>query len=274
MKYVLLSVAALVLCFGLSFFIAGQVRKRMKRKPPHAVHILICVAAGLTVIGAACAIFLNIHYKADRKAIAAFADSSASKVTKIDGGYFIDGKGEDTALVFYPGAKVDTDAYLPLMYQLADNCIDCFLLEMPFRMAIFNPNAADKVMGRYDYDTWLTAGHSMGGMIAASYAAAHESVDGVVLLAAYPTKQLPEHTALLSVYGTNDKVLDRGAYEKSKKYFPADAAEVVIEGGNHAQFANYGKQSGDGEATISHDEQQAQTVSAIIEYAENIKGSE
>ena len=38
---------------------------------------------------------------------------------------------------------------------------------------------------------------------------------------------------------------------------------VEIEGGNHAQFGNYGPQKGDLPATISAEEQQAQAVDAI-----------
>ena len=41
---------------------------------------------------------------------------------------------------------------------------------------------------------------------------------------------------------------------------------VEIEGGNHAQFGNYGPQEGDLPATISAEEQQAQTVEAISDF--------
>ena len=41
---------------------------------------------------------------------------------------------------------------------------------------------------------------------------------------------------------------------------------VEIEGGNHAQFGNYGPQKGDLPATISAEEQQAQTVEAISNF--------
>lgn len=274
MKYVMLSVTALVICFGLIFLAAGLVRKNLKRKPAAAVHILICLFAGVLVTGSAGAVYLNIHYEADREAVAAFAGNSVSSVVKIDGGYFVDGRGEDTALVFYPGAKVDADAYLPLMQQLADRGIDCFLLEMPMRMALFDANAADKVMNRNEYDTWIVSGHSMGGLIAADYAARHAAADGVVLLAAYPSQPVPDTVRLLSVYGSNDKVLERETYANAKTYFPANATEVVIEGGNHAQFGNYGEQSGDGEAAVSRGEQQAQTVRAILKFAANIRGAE
>ena len=40
-------------------------------------------------------------------------------------------------------------------------------------------------------------------------------------------------------------------------------SERDIEGGNHAYFGNYGEQAGDGQATISRDDQQEQTAEAI-----------
>lgn len=58
--------------------------------------------------------------------------------------------------------------------------------------------------------------------------------------------------------------------------FDSDAAEdidyttntVPIEGGNHAQFGDYGPQKGDLPAAISAQEQQAQTVTAVAEFIE------
>ena len=41
---------------------------------------------------------------------------------------------------------------------------------------------------------------------------------------------------------------------------------VIIEGGNHAHYGNYGEQSGDPKATISDVEQQEITVEAIVEF--------
>ena len=40
---------------------------------------------------------------------------------------------------------------------------------------------------------------------------------------------------------------------------------MIIMGGNHAQFGNYGHQSGDGQATISSQQQQNQTVQFILQ---------
>ena len=270
MKYILLSAAALIIIFGLSFLITGLIRKKLKKKPPMALHILISLCAAIIVIGAGCFAYLSIYTPAQDVTVEAFANSGGAKVSKIDGGYFVDGTGDDTALVFYPGAKIDSKAYLPLMKQLADGGIDCFLLEVPMHMAIFDMNAADKITDNYKYDTLIVSGHSMGGVAAAKYAADHDTVDGVVLLASYPTTQLPDSTALLSVYGTEDKELELNKYEESKKNFPSNSREIIIEGGNHAQFGNYGEQSGDGTATISREEQQSQTAKAILEFAKKI----
>jgi hypothetical protein len=135
-------------------------------------------------------------------------------------------------------------------------------------MAIFDMNAADRITDNSNYDTWIKSGHSMGGIAAAKYACDHDNVDGVVLLASYPTSQLPESTALLSIYGTEDNVLELKAYEESKKYFPSNSTEVVLDGGNHSQFGNYGDQTGDGTATISGDEQQSKTAKAILEFSD------
>ena len=93
-------------------------------------------------------------------------------------------------------------------------------------------------------------------------------MQGVVLLAAYPGNKLDPSTALLAVYGTEDKVLNLEAYQKAKADFPPNARERVIEGGNHAQFGNYGAQSGDGTPAISRKEQQMQTVREILAFCE------
>lgn len=269
MKYIFLSLAALAVIFGLAFLITGIIRKKLKKKPPVGVHILISIVAGMLVICGTFFVYVGIHYSADDEVLAVWAESGNVQVTEIDGVYMIDGEGDDTALVFYPGAKVDSEAYFPLMKKLAENGIDCFLLKPPMRMAIFDMNAAERIIGKYDYETWLLSGHSMGGIAAASCAAENRDVvAGVVLLASYPNKALSDDISLLSIYGSEDKVLERDAYEKAKSNYPTNADEVVIEGGNHAQFGNYGRQSGDGEATITREEQQKKTVAAILDFVQ------
>ena len=173
----------------------------------------------------------------------------------------------DTAIIFYPGAKVEAEAYLPLLTQIRQTGVTCILVHMPFRMAIFDANAAEEVMEQFpDIQHWYMAGHSMGGAMASQFAAGHsDEVDGLFLLGAYIYGDYPPEKAL-TVYGSlNQSVEDHINYTENI---------VEIEGGNHAQFGNYGPQKGDLPATISAEEQQAQTVAAIETFlAEQAGGS-
>ena len=165
----------------------------------------------------------------------------------------------DTALIFYPGAKVEAEAYLPLLDQLRQKGLTCILVHMPFRMAIFDANVAEAVIPQFpQYGHWYIAGHSMGGAMASQFAADHpEEVDGLILLGAYLYGDYPPADTL-TVYGSlNQSVEDKLDYTENV---------VEIQGGNHAQFGNYGPQKGDATATISAEEQQAQTVEAIVDF--------
>lgn len=165
----------------------------------------------------------------------------------------------DTAILFYPGAKVEATAYLPLLDQLRDEGFICFLVPMPFNMAIFDSDAATEVIDAHPEIThWYLAGHSMGGAMASSYAAGHPvTTSGLILLGAYLYGDYPTDRTL-TIYGSlNESVAEKIDYSENV---------VVIEGGNHAQFGNYGPQNGDAPAKISASEQQAQSVRAITDF--------
>ena len=162
----------------------------------------------------------------------------------------------DTAIIFYPGAKVEAEAYLPLLDQIQQTGVTCILVDMPFHMAIFDADAAEEVIAQFpEIQHWYIAGHSMGGAMASKFASDHpDQVDGLILMGAYIYGDYPEEKTL-TIYGSlNQSVEDHIDYTENI---------VEIQGGNHAQFGNYGPQKGDPPATISAEEQQAQTVAAI-----------
>lgn len=180
-----------------------------------------------------------------------------------------DGPNESDLLVFYPGARVDYKAYAPLMRRLAEQGVDCALVKMPLNFAIFKQNAFDDVMdslhvGYQPYEHFYIGGHSMGGAMAAIYASNNpEKVEALVMLAAYPTKPLAKDLKVLEIYGSNDTVINREKLSEGAQYLPENAVVYEISGGNHAQFGDYGKQSGDSEATITADKQLDETVEQI-----------
>ena len=86
--------------------------------------------------------------------------------------------------------------------------------------------------------------------------------NGVVLLAAYPIGPVEEPMLLL--YGSEDGVLNRERLSAAAEY--GSVEEHVLDGGNHAQFGNYGPQKGDGTPSITAEEQQDETVRLILEW--------
>lgn len=172
----------------------------------------------------------------------------------------------DTGFIFYPGAKVEESAYAPILDELAEAGICCVVAKMPYHLAVLDADAAEQIMQELpDIEQWYIGGHSLGGAMAAGYAAKHESeFAGLILLAAYPEDTL-EELPVLSIYGSKDTVLNHEKYADSIP-LAEHLTEQIIEGGNHAGFGNYGAQKGDGKAEISDEEQWQETVDYILNY--------
>ena len=173
------------------------------------------------------------------------------------------------AMIFYPGGRVEHQAYASLMRALSDRGILCLLVQMPMDLAVLDMDAAEALRERYAdrTDVWLIGGHSLGGAMAASHLKeSAQDYEGLVLLGAYAADDLSD-TALrvLSVYGSEDGVMNREKYAQSLAFYPPQFTELVLPGGNHANFGSYGAQRGDGEASITREEQIAYTADAIAD---------
>ena len=70
----------------------------------------------------------------------------------------------------------------------------------------------------------------------------------------------------LTIYGSEDKVMNMKEYNKNLSYLPKGYITKVIEGGNHANYGYYGKQKGDGVATISREQQIDLTISYVKDF--------
>lgn len=210
-------------------------------------------------------IYTGIYYHAEEEAYQ-YLESNNNVEVIDDKNLIFKPKDEiKGGIVFYPGAKVEHIAYSELMSELASNGYLCVLVKMPFKLAFFGMNKADKIMDEYSYiDDWYMMGHSLGGAMISSYASKNiDKIDGVILLSAYSTKDLTK-TKVLSIYGSNDLILNKEKYNDNLTNLPKDLKEVVIDGGNHAGFASYGAQKGDGELEISHKKQLNLTILSII----------
>ncbi len=240
---------------------------KRKRKTFIIVTSIILV---LAIAAAACAIYLGDYYKADEKAIDAFLPQGSAWKEEANGNIAFEPEGAETGLIFYPGGKVEHTAYTPLMQACAEKGILCVIVEMPFNLAVFDVNAADGIQEEYpEIENWYIGGHSLGGSMAASYLENHtDEYEGLILLGSYSTSNLSKTDLnVLSVYGSEDTVLNREKYDENKANLPEDFAESVIEGGCHAFFGMYGAQDGDGTPSITNEEQIYRTAELIAELA-------
>ena len=236
----------------------------------------LCIALGIVlaailVCAAAFAVYVNIYYHVEPAAVQAMASAEAVSVYELRDGVTVFAPEEPLAgFIFYPGGKVEYTAYAPLLRACAERQVLCVLVRMPCNLAVLNASGADGIQEQFpEIGRWYIGGHSLGGAMAASYATSHAGeLDGLVLLAAYSTQNLSNSgLAVLSVYGSEDGVLDMEKYEQYRSNLPADTVEVVIDGGCHAGFGRYGAQDGDGTPTISSNEQIARTAEEIAQIA-------
>lgn len=222
---------------------------------------LASILSLLVICTGAFFIWASDYYHAEDMVVTAMqGDSAYETVNQLT--FLLPGTPGDTGIIFYPGAKVEAISYLPLLEKLKAKGYSCVLVSMPLNMAIFDANAAEEVFDKLpDMKQWYIAGHSMGGAMASDYASKHqEKVKGLILLGAYIYGDYPPEKSL-TIYGTfNDNL------EKNINY---TENIVKIQGGNHAQFGNYGKQKNDPDATISAEEQQNITVDAIVDFIKN-----
>jgi len=213
--------------------------------------------------------------------VALAAMESNANVTVQDKGNFIvftpNANTPITGFIFYPGGHVDYRSYAPIAQEIASHGYMVSIVRMPLSLAVFGVDKADEVITAYPaMRYWVIGGHSLGGSMAASYAKNHsDKVQGLAFWASYPsTSDNLSSTSLkgLSTYGSNDQVLDRDNFNATLALLPQGTIMKVIQGGNHAQFGNYGLQPGDGAATISAADQQAVAADLTVRLLRAVEG--
>lgn len=232
--------------------------------------LAVCLAV-LLLLGVGGYAYVADYYRADESALEATAyQADEVQISEVGNVTWFVPRKPIAGLIFYPGGKVEHTAYALLLRACAEQGLLCALVRMPGNLAVLDANAADGLQEKHpEITTWYIAGHSLGGAMAANYAAAHsDDYNGLILLAAYSTKDLTQTPLrVLSIYGSEDGVMDWESYKKNWANLPANTTEVILEGGCHAQFGSYGSQGGDGTPTISGKEQIRQTVEAIAAFA-------
>lgn len=232
--------------------------------------IIVCLISFAAALVLSCGAFLLYCADYSHANSRALLTVEQSNVAREGADYVAFGdENSQTALIFYPGAKVEYTAYSPLMQSIAQEGYLCIVMKMPLNFAFFDRDAAEKALRDYpNVKRWYLGGHSLGGAMAASYLAdTTQDFVGLVLLGSYSASDLSmSDLRVLSLYGTEDLVLNRQRLEEARGNMPEDYTEIVIDGANHADFGDYGAQKDDGDATISTEEQQALAAQAIVDF--------
>ena len=264
-KYTLYTLIALLIPFPVSFFLSALIyRKRTIRVLWKA---LTAVLLSFVFISAISLCYLLPYAKAEEEAINALKSEDGLNYEKTDNYYAFTNKETDSALIFFPGARVDEKAYSVLAKKISESNIDVYVIKAPFHLALFCIDAPDKIISETDYEYIYISGHSLGGAIASIYTAKNsDKIDGVIMLGSYPSETINYKISLLSIYGDKDGLLQKDAYEKKKENWPADSQEYVIKGGNHSGFGLYGEQKGDNTAEITNEQQIETCAKQITEF--------
>jgi alpha/beta hydrolase family protein len=231
--------------------------------------VLVVAAAGLFIWSA------TSTYPAGDTAMAALQSSPTVSVTQDNWIVFNPATKPDTGLIFYPGGLVEPEAYAPVLRQLAEDGILVVITPMPLNLAIFNTNKANAVIQAYpEISNWVLAGHSLGGAAAGIYAENNpDKIDGLAIWDSYPPNSADlsdNDIAVISIHGTTNGMPNTENFDDKKYLVPADTTFAPIEGASHAQFGDYGPQTGDVVPVISMADQHQQVVELMLAFLDEV----
>lgn len=171
-----------------------------------------------------------------------------------------------TGLVFLPGARVDPRAYAPELRKVAQAGYLVVVLKEPFGFSIADRDHAATIIENHpEVEHWAVGGHSLGGTVAASFADDDRRVEGLLLLASYPSARLERaDLQVTSVSGDLDRLVTPDDITRSRANLPADTAYVVVPGASHASFGSYGRQPDDGTPTADPVAVQDEVAAAAV----------
>lgn len=187
------------------------------------------------------------------------------------------GTESSVGVFFQPGARVDARAYSAILRPLVESGHLVVITKQPLGIAFLATGAfATARAAHHPVTHWVVAGHSLGGLVAATDAetfarAAHDPVVGLLFFASYPATNIAQvNIPVLSISGSNDGLSTPAKVAAAKPTLPATTRYLVVEGGIHAFFGDYGPQDGDGTPTISHTQARAEIAAGSVEFVNGL----
>jgi len=187
------------------------------------------------------------------------------------------GTSNDVGVFFQPGALVDARAYAAVLRPLAEQGHTVVIPKQPFGIAFLSTRAFSHARSAHPPVTsWVLGGHSLGGVVSAIDAesfsqAADHGVAGMLFFASYPASNMSGIALpVLSISASNDGLATPEKIKASKNDLPPDTTFTVVQGAVHANFGDYGPQSGDGQPTISADSARRQITAASLAFVQSL----
>lgn len=169
-------------------------------------------------------------------------------------------------LVFYPGAKVEPEAYAARLAPfVTEQAMTVVIVKPWLRLALLDRRGLETFTQKApEVGSWMVGGHSLGGVRACQLA---PEADALVLFGSYCSNDLPDSgLPVLSLAGSEDGLSTPAKIADAREKLPADAEMIEIDGASHASFGDYGTQDGDGTPLISDAAMTLQITEAVAEF--------
>lgn len=259
---------------GLCVLVRVVVLARRRTRPARTTGRRVLVGAGATLgyallaVLAVAALWLR-PFGATDAALAALRPDATVDVQEEAGwiAFVPQGEAATTGLVYSPGARVDVRATAAVLRPLAEQGYLVVALKEPLGIALTSPQQSAGAIAAFPGVTrWAVGGHSLGGVAASSFAAAHDDeVDGLLLHASYPLGDMSDaDLTVASVSGSRDGLTTPADVDASRAHLPAGTTYTEVSGAVHAFFADYGPQPGDGEPAVPRAQAQDEIVAASL----------
>lgn len=188
--------------------------------------------------------------------------------------HIVPSEASRVVLIIYPGGLVRPQAYEWLGRALASDGVETWIPEMPVDLAVLAKDRADTLIAASVDRPVVLAGHSLGGAMAADYAARQPGrLRGLVLMGAYPAADVRVRApwSALTLAAEHDGLATPDKVRDGLSRLPEGSRLSVVPGAVHAFFGRYGPQSGDGVPTVSRADAEASIVAVVRDYLAPIR---
>lgn len=217
--------------------------------------------------------FPDREHRVTPEAIAALESDARVTVTQNDWIVFTPTDTSPTkGLIFYPGGECDERGYAEPLRSIAASGFLVVLVPMPWQLAVFAPNRANDVIAAFpEIKEWAIGGHSLGGSMAANYAANHDDlIKGLLLWDAYSPNDLTNSAIKVRmIHRADASGKPPEDYTSKLPLLPEQTDYVPLIGGQHLNFGRFiaGRLYRDaGPAELDPDEQRAQAAAASVAF--------